>query len=49
VGFVLAVTVLAAGCGAKRVNDLLADPGKYRERSVTVRGTVDGVFKTGTI
>ena len=40
-GFVLAVAVLAAGCGAKRMNDLLADPGKYRNRSVTVRGTVD--------
>ena len=41
VGFVLAVTVLTAGCGAKRVNDVLADPGKYRERAVTVRGIVD--------
>ena len=41
VGLVLAVTMLAAGCGAKRMNDLLADPGKYRNRSVTVRGTVD--------
>jgi hypothetical protein len=40
-GFVLVVTVLAAGCGAKRMNDLLADPGKYLNRSVTVRGTVD--------
>jgi hypothetical protein len=30
-----------AGCGGVRsVNDLLADPAKYRERSVTVRGTV---------
>jgi len=41
VGFVLAVTFFAVGCGAKQMNDLLADPGKYRDRSVTVRGTVD--------
>src|SRR5688572_14268447 len=41
VGFVLAVTFFTVGCGAKRMNDLLADPGKYRDRSVTVRGTVD--------
>ena len=32
--------VLTAGCGVKSVNDLLADPAKYRDRSVTVRGTV---------
>src|SRR6187549_3316106 len=31
----------AAGCsGARSLNDLLADPAKYRDRSVTVRGTV---------
>ena len=40
-GCVLAVAMLALGCGAKRVNDLLSDPGKYQHRSVTVRGTVD--------
>lgn len=40
-GCVLAMAVTAIGCGAKRVNDLLADPGKYRDRSVTVQGTVD--------
>jgi hypothetical protein len=35
------VTVVAtAGCGAKRINDLLADPARYRNQSVTVRGTV---------
>ena len=38
---VLAMAFIAIGCGAKRVNDLLADPGKYRDRSVTVQGTVD--------
>lgn len=31
----------AAGCsGARSLNDLLADPAKYRDRPVTVRGTV---------
>ena len=36
------VTALAAaGCGGVRsLNDLLADPAKYRDRPVTVRGTV---------
>jgi hypothetical protein len=32
---------VTAGCGGVRsLNDLLADPAKYRDRSVTVRGTV---------
>ena len=40
--------VLTAGCGAKSVNDLLADPSKYRDQSVTVRGTVaEGVSIMG--
>jgi hypothetical protein len=40
-GLVLGLTVLAAGCGARSINQLLADPAKYRNESVTVRGTVD--------
>ena len=33
--------LVSAGCsGARSLNDLLADPAKYRDRSVTVRGTV---------
>jgi hypothetical protein len=40
--------VLTGGCGVRSVNDLLADPGKYRDRSVTVRGTVaEGVSIMG--
>ena len=35
------MAVIANGCGARSVNDLLADPGKFRNRSVTVQGTVD--------
>lgn len=30
----------AVGCGARSINELLADPAKYRNQSVTVRGTV---------
>ena len=37
--FVLAFGV--AACGARSINDLIADPAKYRNRSVTVRGTVE--------
>jgi hypothetical protein len=50
--FLIAALILGAivtgGCGAKSVNDLLADPAKYRDRSVTVRGTVaEGVSVMG--
>ena len=36
--FVLAVAT--AGCGAKSINQVLADPAKYRNQTITVRGTV---------
>ena len=37
----LVLLLAAAGCGAKSINQVLADPAKYRNTSVTVRGTVD--------
>jgi len=40
-GLVVGLTLVAAGCGTKSINQVLADPAKYRDRSVTVRGTVD--------
>lgn len=40
-GLVVAMALMAAASCAKRINDVLADPAKYRNRSVTVRGTVD--------
>jgi hypothetical protein len=36
----IALALSAAGCGARSINELLADPTKYRNQSVTVRGTV---------
>ncbi len=36
---VLAALTMAA-CGAKSINQVLADPGRYRNGTVTVRGTV---------
>jgi hypothetical protein len=36
----VAVTLSATGCAARSVNEVLADPAKYRNQSVTVRGTV---------
>jgi hypothetical protein len=33
--------MFTAGCGARSINDVLADPAKYRNQSITVRGTVD--------
>jgi hypothetical protein len=38
---VFGVALLLAGCGAKSINQVLTDPGKYRNQSVTVHGTVD--------
>jgi hypothetical protein len=40
VGLVLALTMAAAACGARSINQVLADPAKYRNDTVTVRGTV---------
>jgi len=40
VGCVLVLAAAAAGCGAKSINQILADPAKYRNDTVTVRGTV---------
>ena len=36
----IAAALSAVGCGARSINELLADPAKYRNQSVTVRGTV---------
>ena len=35
------LSLVALGCGAKSINQVLADPAKYRNQSVTVHGTVD--------
>lgn len=40
VGLVLALAMVAAACGARSINQVLADPAKYRNETVTVRGTV---------
>jgi hypothetical protein len=37
----LTVSCATIACGAHSINQLLADPAKYRNQSVTVRGTVD--------
>jgi hypothetical protein len=37
----LGAALLAVGCGAKTINQVRADPAKYRDQSVTVKGTVD--------
>ena len=40
IGLVLMLALAAAGCGAITINKVLADPGKYRNDSVTLPGTV---------
>jgi hypothetical protein len=37
---VLLAGALAAGCAAKTVNHVLADPGRYRDREITIKGSV---------
>jgi len=37
----IGLTLVAAACGPLTVNQVRADPAKYRNRSVTVQGTVD--------
>ena len=37
---VLLSAALLAACAAKTVNDVMADPGRYRDRDVNVRGEV---------
>jgi len=39
-GLLIVLTCATAACGARSINQLLADPTKYRNQSVTVRGTV---------
>jgi hypothetical protein len=41
IALVLVLVFLTAGCGAKSINQVLADPAKYRNQTVTVHGTVD--------
>jgi hypothetical protein len=37
---VILMTVVLAGCGAKSINQVLADPANARNTGVTVKGTV---------
>jgi hypothetical protein len=41
IALVFALALLTAACGAKSINQVLADPAKYRNQSITVHGTVD--------
>jgi hypothetical protein len=36
----IVVAVATAGCGATSINEVLADPARYRNQTITVRGTV---------
>lgn len=41
VAAVLCTAALTIACGTKSINQVLADPARYRNESITVRGTVD--------
>jgi hypothetical protein len=38
--FVTLLASLSSACAAKSINQVLADPGRYRNDTITVRGTV---------
>jgi hypothetical protein len=40
IGLLLVGTALATGCAAKSINQVLADPARYRNDTITVHGTV---------
>jgi membrane protein implicated in regulation of membrane protease activity len=39
-GLVIVLALAAAACGARSINQVLADPTRYRNDTITVRGTV---------
>jgi hypothetical protein len=39
-GLMLVVAAGATGCAARSINQVLADPGRYRNETITVHGTV---------
>lgn len=40
-GAVLGLALISAACGAVTIKQVLADPAKYRNQTITVRGTVE--------
>jgi hypothetical protein len=41
IALVFGLALLAAGCGALSIKQVLADPAKFRNQTLTVHGTVD--------
>jgi hypothetical protein len=41
------VAVMSAACASKSVNEILADPSRYRDRDVSVSGDVEESFSFG--
>lgn len=44
----LTAVVLGAGCAAKSINKVLADPSRYRDREVKVSGDVRDSYSVGS-
>ena len=40
IGLTVAVALVSVACSAKSINQVRADPAKYRNQTITVRGTV---------
>ena len=40
IGAALTLLALGAGCATRTVNDVMADPHRYADRNITLRGTV---------
>ena len=41
IALVFGLALVAAGCGALSIKQVLSDPGKFRNQTLTVHGTVD--------
>src|SRR5262249_34716219 len=48
VGGLVAILAISAACAATTINQVMADPSRYRDREVTVSGTVSNSFSALT-
>ena len=44
VGGLVAILAISAACAATTINQVMADPSRYRDREVTISGTVSNSF-----
>jgi hypothetical protein len=47
-GMAVAAAIAVASCATRSINHILADPARYRDRQVTVSGTVEDSYSIGS-